>query len=109
VDRRVTNPSDLERKFFELDRRIVAGVLNTLRDALHEGAVQLDMVADERMFDKLLSANLSQASRRLDRIRHKLEGILGDVSKATGYPAVTVAPPIKHAEVRQLPARQSKG
>ena len=40
--------SDLERQYFEFDRKIVAEVLDTLRNAIAEGATQMAMVADEQ-------------------------------------------------------------
>jgi hypothetical protein len=107
--RRVVNPVELERRFFEFDRRIVAGVLNALREAIQKGAMQLEMVAEEQMFDASLSANVSNASRRLGRMQRKLEEILGDVSKATGYPPDVTAQPIGYGVVRQFPDRQRSG
>jgi hypothetical protein len=100
--RRGQTSADLEQEFFEFDRRIVLGVLNDLRDSIHEGAMQLEMVADERMFDQSLSANLSRTSRRLDRIYRILESVLGDVAKASGYPDIVVRTPVKRAVVRQI-------
>jgi hypothetical protein len=101
-NRHVQTSADLEQKFFEFDRRAVSGVLNDLRDSIHEGAMQLEMVADEQMFDQSLSANLSRTSRRLDRIYRTLESVLGDVAKASGYPDIVVRTPIKRAVVRPI-------
>jgi len=106
-NRHADRSAELERKFFEYDRRIVSGVLNTLRESIHEGALQLDMVADEQMFDESLSADLSRTSRRLDRIYHALEGVLGAVAKATGYPDIIVRTPRKRAELQRLSLRQT--
>jgi hypothetical protein len=105
-NRLTENSVGLEQRFFEYDRRIVSGVLKTLRESIHEGAEQLGMMADERMFDDSLSANLSRTSRRLDRIYHTLESVLGEVAKATGYPDILVRAPVKPAEVRRLPERR---
>jgi hypothetical protein len=105
-NQRTQDSVGLEQRFFEYDRRIVSGVLKNLRESIHEGAEQLGMVADERMFDDSLSANLSRTSRRLDRIYHTLEAVLGDVAKATGYPDILVRAPVKLAEVRKLPERR---
>jgi hypothetical protein len=100
--RRGESSADLEQRFFEFDRRVVSGVLNDLRDSIHEGAMQLEMVADERMFDQSLSANLSRTSRRLDRLYRTLESVLGDVAKASGYPDIAVRTPVKRAIVRPI-------
>jgi len=101
-NRRAENSVDLEQKFFEFDRGVVSGVLNDLRNSIHEGAVQLEMVAEEHLFDPSLSANLSRTSRRLDRIYRTLEEVLGEVAKASGYPDIMVRTPGKRAEIRQL-------
>lgn len=99
-------PGDLERKYFEYDRKIVAGVLDTLQAAVNEGAAQMEMVADERMFDKSLSGTLSRASQHLHRIAGKLEKLLQDVGNATGYPEMARDLPAARAVVRRLPNRQ---
>jgi hypothetical protein len=101
-NRGARSPGDFEQKFFEFDREIVSGVLNKLRDAIHEGAVQLEMVADERMFDQSLSATLSRTARRLEHVWRKLEELRKDVAKADRYPDVSIHPPAKRALIRPL-------
>lgn len=98
--------SDLERKCFEFDRGIVAGVLDTLQGAINEGATQMEMVADERMFDKSLSETFSRTAQHLNRMARKLEKLLGEVADATGYPKIAMDYPIGRAVVRRLPIRQ---
>ena len=101
-NRGARSPGDFEQEFFEFDRKIVLNLLNHLRNAIHEGAAQLEMVADERMFDEPLSATLSRTSRRLDQLWRKLEELLKDVAKADGYPDVSIHPPAKRAVLRSL-------
>jgi hypothetical protein len=107
-NRRSENSASLEERFFEYDRRVVSGLLNSLRDSLHEGAVQLEMVANEHMFDEPLSGNLSRASRRLAKIHRTLMSVLDDVAKAEGYPEIPVVTTVRRAEVRSLADRRSK-
>jgi hypothetical protein len=106
-NRGARSPGDFEQRFFEFDRKVVSNLLNNLRDAIREGAVQLEMVADERMFDDSLSATLSRTSRRLEQMWRKLEELLEDVAKADGYPDVSIHPPAKRAVIRPLADSQS--
>jgi len=97
---------DLERSCFEFDRKIVAGVLDTLQGAIDEGAAQMETVADERMFDQSLSGTFSRTARHLNRMARKLEKLLGDVANATGYPKIAMDYPGAGAVLRRLPERQ---
>jgi hypothetical protein len=106
-NRGARSPSDFEQEFFEFDRQIVSNQLHQLRAAIHEGAVQLEMVADEQMFDEALSATLSRTSRRLEQMWRGLEGLLKDVAKADGYPDVSIRLPGKRAVIRALAGPQS--
>jgi hypothetical protein len=98
---------DLERTYFEFDRKIVAGVLETVRGAINEGAVQMEMVADERMFDKSLSGTFSRTAQQLNQIARKLEKLLDDVANTTGYPEIAMDSQVGRAVVRRLSTRQS--
>jgi hypothetical protein len=97
--------SDLERQYFEFDRKIVAEVLDTLRNAIAEGATQMAMVADERMFDRSLSGTFSRTALHLDRMGGRLEKLLGEVGQASGYPKLAVERPAKTGVLRRLPDR----
>jgi hypothetical protein len=99
-------PGDLDRKCFEFDREIVAGILDTLQGAINAGAAQMEMVADERMFDKSLSGTFSRTAQHLNRMARKLEKLLDDVTNATGYPKLAMDYPVERAVVRRLPNRQ---
>ncbi len=98
---------DLERKCFEFDRKIVTGVLDTLRSAIKEGALQMEMVADERMFDDSLSGDFSRTAEHLNRMSGKLKKLLGEVCSATGYPKLALDYRGPGAVVRRLPHRQT--
>jgi hypothetical protein len=78
--------STLERKWFEFDRRGVTDVLNKLRRSIHDGATQMEMIADEQMFDSSLSRTFSRTARRLDRLVENLKQLGVGVNGATGYP-----------------------
>jgi hypothetical protein len=101
-NRGARSPGDFEQEFFEFDRKIVSNQLNQLRDAIDEGALQLEMVADEQMFDESLSATLSRTSQRLQQMSRRLEELLKDVAKADGYPDVSIRLPGKRAVIREL-------
>lgn len=99
------NSDDLERKYFDFDRKIVALALNTLRVAVNRGATQMEMVAEERMFEKSLSGTFSRAAHHLDQMERTLGKLLDDVASATGYPRIAAASPLRQAVVRRLPVR----
>jgi hypothetical protein len=96
---------DLDGKYFDFDRKLVARVLDTLRGAMDEGAAQMEMVADERMFEKSLSGTFSRTALHLDRMARRLGKLLDDVGSATGYPKIGANFPLMHAVVRRLPIR----
>ena len=104
---RVTKGSEnLEGKYFEFDRKIVTGVLDALRGDINEGAAQMGMVADERMFEKSLSGTLSRTALHLDQMARRLAQLLDDVASATGYPKLATDSRLEQALVRRLPIRQ---
>ncbi|HVN28395.1 MAG TPA: hypothetical protein VMT64_07910 [Candidatus Binataceae bacterium] len=80
---------------------MVSGVLRALQDSIREGALQLEMVADEHMFDQSLSARISGTSRRLDRILHNLDDVLSEVARASGYPDILVRTPSQRSRMGQ--------
>jgi hypothetical protein len=94
---------DFDRKCFEFDRKIVVGLLDTLRRAINEGATHIDMVAAERRFDESLLGTFSLTAQHLHRMVSKLEKLLGDVAEATGYPKMVTDCPVGSAVVRRLP------
>jgi hypothetical protein len=96
--------ADFERKCFEFDRRIVAGLLDTLRGAISEGANQIALIADEQMFEEALSGNFARTAKRLNRMVAKLEKLLGDIGSASGYPKGANEQRIS-AVVHSLPTR----
>jgi hypothetical protein len=54
---------NLERDWFEIDRRNVDNELNGLRRRIECGATELAMVAAERVFEPRLSARLARTAR----------------------------------------------
>src|SRR5579871_1077741 len=98
-------PGDFERKCFEFDRKLVVAVINTLRDAIDEGAKQMSMLADERVFDESTSRTCSRTAQRLNRMVAELQKLLTEVGGATGYPKFPINAPAAHAVVRHLPTR----
>jgi hypothetical protein len=47
---------------------MVAGFLDALQDVLDDGAAQMEMVADERMFDAALSGTFAATAQNLYRM-----------------------------------------
>jgi hypothetical protein len=61
---------------FEIDRSTVITELLALRRAIEEGAKQIDMVADERVFDQSLSRALVRKARKLHLVARDLNGLI---------------------------------
>ena len=99
-------PADFEQQCFEYDRRIVVKVLDTLWSAISQGAVQMETVAEERVFEQSLSADFLRTAQRLHRMERTLEELLLDIGNATGYPRIAAAHSPQRVEVRRLPSRQ---
>ncbi len=97
--------SDFERKCFEFDRKIVAGVLDALRGAISDGVTQMAMVANEKMFDSSVSGTFSRTVQHLKQMLHQLEKLIEDVANSRGYPKVAIERPLARATVRRLPDR----
>ena len=96
-------PADLERRCFEYDRKLVANLIDKLRSAIDNGAVQIGLMADEQMFDDSLSDDLARMAQRLDRMAARLNELVVEVGNADGYPKMPSAHPPTPAEVRRLP------
>ena len=67
---------------FEIDRTTVTLQLRNLRRAVDEGAMEMDMVAAERVFDKALSHALIRSARKLHSIVTELDALLRLVARA---------------------------
>jgi deoxyribose-phosphate aldolase len=67
---------------FEIDRSTVTLQLRNLRRAVDEGAMEMDMVAAERVFGKSLSDALIRSARRLHSIATDLDSLLRLVARA---------------------------
>ena len=79
-------PLALERKWFEFDRSAVIDILTNLQRSIHDGAAEMEMIADEQMFDASLSRTLARTAKRLDRVVENLKTLGIEVNGATGYP-----------------------
>jgi hypothetical protein len=76
----------LERKWFKFERRTVIDELESLRLAVTKGAIELEMVADERTFSVAISEKLKEKSRILQKLASDLNQLEGDIAHTTGYP-----------------------
>jgi hypothetical protein len=79
-------------EIFDIDRSDVVIQLRTLRRAIEEGALDMEMVAAERVFGKSLSRTLVRRARRLHLIAKDMNGLLhlverAHVEKPLGRPA----------------------
>ena len=79
---------ELERKWFELDRSIVVDELTDLRETINRGAMQLEMVSAEGMFDQPLSEAIGRKAGALRRLSRKLKNLAIKVASAAGYPKI---------------------
>lgn len=100
-------PANLERRCFEYDRKLVANVIDTLRRAINNGAVDIGMIADEQMFDDSISDDLARMAQRLDRMAARLNELLFEVGNADGYPKMAAGHPTTPAQVHQLSSRRA--
>jgi hypothetical protein len=69
-------------KIFEFDRFELVLVLRRLRGAIEEGAVELEMVARERVFIELLSRALTQSAQQLYRLSKDLNQLIRALERA---------------------------
>jgi hypothetical protein len=67
---------------FEIDRSTVTLQLRNLRRAVDEGAMEMDMVAAERVFGKPVSLALVRSARKLHLIATDLDSLLRLVARA---------------------------
>ncbi|MGA7872652.1 MAG: hypothetical protein WCA22_17325 [Candidatus Binatus sp.] len=83
---------------FEIDRSNLVLQLRSVRQAIIEGAEEMEMVAIERVFVKSVSQALTRTSRKLYVVGEELNGLLylierAQVPKADGRPAPKRKPP----------------
>jgi hypothetical protein len=78
--------SEFERRWFELDRSAVIGQLSALRRAIANGAMQMEMIAAERIFEEPLSEEIRQKTFALKRFARQLKELEVKVTSASGYP-----------------------
>ena len=67
---------------FHLDRADVSLSLGRLSRTLASGAMELDMVAAERVFDKSFSAKLGRKARDLQRLANALNHMHEEAARA---------------------------
>ena len=78
----VNKPPINELTYFDIDRSLVLGQLEDLQHAVEEGAMQLEMVAAERVFGKSLSRALTTTAVKLREIGRDLKGLQRSVAQA---------------------------
>jgi hypothetical protein len=64
-----------ERDFFEIDRSVLIGQVRALRLTIRGAITEIEMVAEENVFDKRLSAKLKRRARELDRMAERLDAL----------------------------------
>jgi hypothetical protein len=79
---------ELERRWFELDRNEVLGQIDLTEAAVAGEAKDLEMVAYEGMFRKLLSRRLLTESRVLNGVARQLRALRRAVGRARSYPKI---------------------
>jgi hypothetical protein len=99
------NPLDGDdSEIFEIDRSSLVLQLDTLRRAINESAEEMEMVADEAVFAKSVSKELTRAARKLFRASQDLK-VLHRIIQQARPPAAPVRPPRKPAPGNQRKPR----
>ena len=68
----VRETADRALQYFRLDRSVVVGQLNSLSRVLSAEALQIEMVAAERVFNESFSSRLAQMALSLQRFAKEL-------------------------------------
>jgi hypothetical protein len=84
-----TDDHHLERWAFEFDRHLVVRGLEDLTVAIERGAIDLELVAAERVFAEPASAQILQAARKLRLTARELKKLRSHVSTAAHSPAAS--------------------
>jgi hypothetical protein len=84
-----TDDHHLERWAFEFDRHLVLRGLEDLATAIERGAIDLELVAAERVFLESVSAQLVQQARKLRSTARELKKLRAQVSTAANSPAAS--------------------
>jgi hypothetical protein len=79
---------ELERRWFELDRNEVLREIDSTENVVTGEAKELEMVAYEGMFRKLLSRRLLSESRVLNGVARQLRALRRAVGRARSYPKI---------------------
>ncbi len=98
-------PADFERRCFEYDRKLVAVVIERLEAAIGQTAAQMDMVAEQQIYDESLSATFARIAQRFHWMTHELNDLMAEVGDAEGYPKMPRDQATTAAVVRPLPPR----
>lgn len=78
----VKSSADFALQCFHIDRAEVSARLYKLSHSLAAGAVEMEMVAAERVFDKRFSAQLVRKARDLKRLAKQLNRMHEDAARA---------------------------
>jgi hypothetical protein len=82
---RICSPSQL-LKFFEFDRAETADRLRAMTTAAQDNALELEMIAAEKVFEEATCEEFSRAANEFTTLAGKLRLLNGRVMKANGYP-----------------------
>ena len=91
---------DSERSLFQFDRSTVVSQLNALRRTIVGAATELQMVADERVFDKQLSVRLERRAKVLLKMAKSLNDLHVAVGQAQ-FPGKKNRPAAKPTKKRR--------
>jgi hypothetical protein len=77
----VEETADRALQYFRLDRSVVVGQLNSLSRVLSAEALQIEMVAAERVFNKSFSSRLARLALSLQRFAKELNAMRKEAAR----------------------------
>ena len=75
------------RKYFECDRAEAADRLRAMITAAHDNALELEMVAAEKVFEEAICEEFLRVAREFTTLERKITLLNGLVMRAKGYPS----------------------
>lgn len=78
--------AQLQRRCFKIDRGAAIRELESIRGAIKDAELELEMIAAERTFSETISDKLKQKAVILQKFAFELKALKSDIAQTTGYP-----------------------